>query len=202
MAAAYDLVVRPRTTLLRSTALSIAFSAAPLAVALMWVSLPPRLWALVASVVVVLALATTVVLVRLGTAFVGIGPERFDLRRVMSPNVTLDRSDVDRIVLATTYGGSVDRTTRELVALSTSGTVLFRMRSDLWDETTIARVANVFGVQITELRKPMPIRAFARRFPTGRAWHEGRRGLVAVGTIAAVFVLGVLIAETTGLLVG
>lgn len=200
--AGYDLVARPRTTLLRSTALSIAFSAAPLAVALMWVSLPPRLWAVVAFVVVVLALATTTVLVRLGTAFVGIGPQRFDLRRVVSPNVALDRSDVDRIVLATTHGGSVDRTTRELVALSASETVLFRMRSDLWDESTITRVANTFGVQITDIAKPMPIREFARRFPTGRAWYEGRRGLVAVGSIAGLFVVGVLVAETSGLLLG
>jgi hypothetical protein len=197
--AGYDLVVRPRTNLLRSTALSIVFSAVPLAVALMWVSLPVRLWAVVASVVVVLALATTVVLVRLGTAYVGVGPMRFELRRVVSTNVALDRADVDRIVLATTYGGSVDRTTRELLALSASETVLFRMRSDLWDESAIARVANAFEVQITDIRKPMSVREFARRFPTGRAWYEGRRGLVTVGAIATVFVLGVLVAETAGL---
>ena len=52
---AYELVVRPRSSLVRSTALSIVFSAVPLVVALVWVALPLRLWALVATAVVVLA---------------------------------------------------------------------------------------------------------------------------------------------------
>ena len=57
----FDTVLRPRRSLVRSTALSIAFSAVPLAVALVWVSFPFRTWAVFAGIVVAMAAAVGVV---------------------------------------------------------------------------------------------------------------------------------------------
>jgi hypothetical protein len=198
----YDLVVRPRAALLRSTALSVLFSAVPLAVALLWVSFPERLWALVATVAVVFLALTALLFVRFRAAFVGVGPRRFVLRGVLTPNVAVDRSIVDRIVLATTYGGSSDRTTRELLGLSATGEPVFRMRSVLWDDAEISRVAAMFDVQVTDLTKPMPLREFYRRYPGSRTWYERRNAMIAVGAIAVAAVALALIAETTGLLPG
>lgn len=159
----YELVVRPRSSLVRSTALSIVFSAVPLVVALVWVALPLRLWALVATAVVVLAVVVGLAFVRLRFAFVGIGADIVVVRGLVTPARALPRADVDSLVLGTTYGSSVDRTTRELVALDAVGARLFRMRADVWGDDAIDRVVEVLGVQITELRRPMPARDFARR---------------------------------------
>lgn len=196
----YELVVRPRAALLRTTALSVVFSAVPLGVALVWVALPPSLLALVATVIVALALVTGGVFVRLRIAFVGVGSERVEVRNVLRPRVVVDRRAIDRVVLATTIGSGVDRTTREFLALASDGTPLVRLRGDLWDDADIARVVGALGVQVTEIAKPMSVREFHRRFPTIHAWYEGRRGFVTVGVVAGLFVLSALVAETTGLL--
>jgi hypothetical protein len=196
----YELVVRPRAALLRSTVLSVLFSAVPLAVALLWVSFPERLWALVATVAVVLLAGIALLFVRFRSAFVGVGPRRFVLRGVLTPNIAVDRADVDRIVLATTFGGSSDRTTRELLGLSASGAPVFRMRGVLWEDAEIARVASMFDVQITDLEKPMPLRDFYRLYPSSRAWYERRNAMVVVGLVAVALVAVALLAETTGLL--
>lgn len=198
----YELVVRPRAALLRSTALSVLFSAVPLAVALLWVSFPARLWALVATVALVLLALTALLFLRFRSAFVGIGPGRLVFRGVLSPNVTVDRSEVDRIVLATTFGGSSDRTTRELLGLSAAGDHVFRMRGVMWDDAEITRVVSTLGVQVTELARPMPLREFYRMFPQSRAWYERRNAMVLVGAAAVVAVALALVAETTGLVGG
>ncbi|MCY1695964.1 hypothetical protein [Curtobacterium sp. SL109] len=166
----FDVLVRPRVALVRSTALSIVFSAVPLAVALVWVSFPLRLWALVATVVVLLAVAAGVVFVRLRSAFVGISHDGVMVRGVLSPKRSVGRSCVERVVLATTFGSSVDRTTRVLVAYGPDDRHLFRMRSDVWGDAGLDRVVDALGVQVTELTRPLPARDFARRYlPTRSA---------------------------------
>lgn len=164
----YELVLRPRSSLVRSTALSIVFSAVPLVVALVWVALPLRLWALVATAVVVLAVVAGLASVRLRFAFVGIGTDAVAVRGLATPARTFPRSEVAGLVLGTTFGSSVDRTTRELVAVDATGARLFRMRADVWGEDAIDRVVETLGVQIRELRRPMPARDFARRTLHGR----------------------------------
>lgn len=161
--ATYDVVLRPRASLVRSTALSIVFSAVPLAVALVWVSFPLRLWALLATVVVVIGVGVGVAFVRLRTAFVGIDADTVTVRGLVSPTRVLPRAQVAGLVLGTTYGSSIDRTTRELVALDAEGARLFRLRDDVWGGDALDQVVEVLGVQITELPRPMPARDFARR---------------------------------------
>jgi hypothetical protein len=195
----FELVVRPRTALLRSTALSVLFSAVPLAVALLWVSFPVRLWALVATVAIVLLALTVLLFLRFRAAFVGIGPRLLVLRGVLTRNVSVNRSEVDRIVIATTYGSSSDRTTRELLGLSATGGNVFRMRGVMWDDAEISRVVSTLGVQVTELERPMPLREFYRMFPQSRAWYERRNGMILVGVAAVAAVAVALVAETTGL---
>ncbi|ROS76267.1 hypothetical protein EDF24_1852 [Curtobacterium sp. PhB130] len=167
----YDVVLRPRAALVRSTALSIVFSAVPLAVALVWMSFPLRLWALVASVVVVIAIVVGVVFVRLRSAFVGLGPDGVTVRGVVAARRTFSREQVSSIVLATTFGSSVDRTARELVAFDADEHVLFRMRGDVWGDQGLDRVVDALGVQVTEITRPMPARDFARRYLPGRRTH-------------------------------
>ncbi|ROP60288.1 MULTISPECIES: hypothetical protein [unclassified Curtobacterium] len=167
----YDVVLRPRAALVRSTALSIVFSAVPLAVALVWMSFPLRLWALVASVVVVIAIVVGLVFVRLRSAFVGLGPDGVTVRGVVAARRTFSREQVSSIVLATTFGSSVDRTARELVAFDADEHVLFRMRGDVWGDQGLDRVVDALGVQVTEITRPMPARDFARRYLPGRRTH-------------------------------
>ncbi|MEN0102528.1 MAG: hypothetical protein AAGC90_06335, partial [Curtobacterium sp.] len=93
-AAAYDLVLRPRRSLVRSTILSVVFSAVPLAVALVWVSLPFRLWTFVATVVIALAVVVGIVFTRLATAFIGIDPIGITVRGVVTPNRRVPRERV------------------------------------------------------------------------------------------------------------
>jgi hypothetical protein len=197
--AEFDVVLRPRRSLVRSTVLSIAFSAVPLAVALVWVSLPLQLWPFVAGVVIALAVLVAVVFVRLGTAFIGIDQQGVSIRGVITRSRTVARERVHSLVLATIHGGAVDRTSRELVALDPAGGHLFRMRSDVWSDAGIDRVVDVLGVQVTEDPHPVSARAFARRYPSSRAWYEQRGAHVVVVSVAAVVVAGLLFIETVTL---
>jgi len=164
----YDVVVRPRAALVRSTALSIVFSAVPLAVALVWVSFPLQIWAVLASVVVVLGGLVGLLFIRLRSAFVGLGPDGVTVRGVLTPRSTVARDTVAGVVLATTFGSSVDRTSRELVALDAEGTRLFRMRADVWGDTGLEQIVDGLGVQVTELGRPLSTREFSRRHPAVR----------------------------------
>ncbi len=199
-ARAYDLVVRPRSALVRSTALSIVFSAVPLAVALVWVSFPFRLWALMASIVVVLAGVVGAAVVRLGTAYVGIDARSIDVRGVFTPLRRVPRDQVDRVLLVETHGASVERPVRELVAFAEDGTHLFRMRGDVWGDSGLARVVDELDVTVIEEPHPLSAREFARRWPASRAWYERSRGIVVIGLLAVLVVGGLLLVETAGLL--
>ena len=196
---AYDLVLRPRRSLLRSTILSIVFSAVPLAVALVWVSLPLQLWTFVASVVITLAVALGVVFARFGTAYVGIDHVAVAIRGVLTPNRRIDRDRVHSLVLATTHGSALDRTTRELVAFDAAGAHLFRLRTDVWEDAGIDSVIDSLGVQVTEEPRPMSAREFIRRYPTSRAWYEQRGTYLLVAGLAVLAVGGLLVLETVTL---
>ncbi|WIB76466.1 hypothetical protein DEJ28_12440 [Curtobacterium sp. MCPF17_002] len=197
---AYDVVVRPRRSLVRSTILSVVFSAVPLAVALVWVALPLRLWTFVATVVIVVAVLVGIVFVRLGTAFIGIDPAGITVRGVVTPQRRVARDRVHSVVLATTYGTAVERTTRELVAVDATGRPLFRLRADVWGDEGIDRVVEAVGARVSDDARPVPAREFARRWPASRAWYEQRAAYVVVGALAVVAVAGLLLVETVGLL--
>ncbi|WFR66683.1 hypothetical protein P9139_18425 [Curtobacterium flaccumfaciens] len=198
-ATAYDVVLRPRPSLVRSTILSVVFSAVPLAVALVWVSLPLRLWTFVATVVIALAVVVGLVFVRLGTAFIGIGPATVTVRGVVTPNRRVERDRVHSLVLATTHGSAVERTTRELVAFDEAGSHLFRLRADTWGDAGLDRVVEALGVQVTDETRPMPFREFVRRYPASRSWYEQRGSYVVVGGLAVAAVAGLLFVEAANL---
>lgn len=197
---AYDVVVRPRRSLVRSTILSVVFSAVPLAVALVWVSLPLRLWPAVASVVILSAVVVGIVFVRLRTAFVGVDPDRVTVHGVVTPNRRFGRDRVHSVVLATTYGSIVERTSRELVAFDAEGAPLFRLRADVWGDAGLDRVVDALGVGVSGDARPVSAREFARRYPASRAWYEQRAAYVVVGALAVLTVVGLLVVETTGLI--
>ncbi|MBT1546834.1 hypothetical protein [Curtobacterium aurantiacum] len=198
-AVVFDTVLRPRRSLVRSTALSIAFSAVPLAVALVWVSFPFRTWAVFAAVVVAMAAVVGVVFVRLHTAFIGIDGDGLTIRGVLTGRRRIARDRVHSLVLATTFGSSVDRTVRELVAFDRTGTHLFRLRADVWGDDGLDRVVDALGVQVVEESRPVSARTFAKRYPTSRAWYEQRSAYLLIGGLTALVVGGLLAVEFAGL---
>jgi hypothetical protein len=196
----YDTVVRPRTSLVRSTALSILFSVVPVGVAMTWMSVTPRAWAVLVVVVLVLALAVSTAAVRLRVAFVGVEGGVVTVRGVLSRERSFARAHVAELVVATTHGLSVDRTRRELVALDQGGTPLFRVRGDVWGEDGLDRVVAALELPTSEMTKPMSMREFVRRWPGSRAWYEHPRGWAALAGVAGLVVLGLQLACVTGLL--
>ncbi len=198
-ATGFDVVLRPRRSLVRSTVLSVAFSAVPLVVALVWVSLPMRLWPIVTGAVIAMAVAVGVVFVRLGTAYVGLDQQDVTVRGVVTPNRRIARDRVHRVVLATTHNGSVDRTVRELVAFDVDGAHLFRLRSDVWGNAGLDRLVDRLGVQVVEEARAMSAREFVRRYPASRAWYEQRGTFLVVGGLAVLIVGGLLVLETVTL---
>lgn len=199
-AMAYDLVLRPRRSLVRSTILSVVFSAVPLAVALVWVSLPLRFWTFVATVVIAIAVVVAVVFVRLTTAYIGIDAAGVTVRGVVTPTRRIERPDVHGLVIATTYGSAVERTTRELVALGPDGAHRFRLRADIWGDDAIDSVVESLGVQVVEEARPVTLREFVRRYPASRSWYEHRASHIVLGVLAVGAVAGLVILQTTGLL--
>ncbi|MDB6425652.1 hypothetical protein [Curtobacterium sp. 20TX0008] len=196
----HDVVLRPRRSLVRSTVLSVVCSAVPLAVALVWASLPERWWVLVAGLVVSVAVLVGVLFVRLGQAFLGIDADVVALNAVLTPNRRIARERIDRLVVTPTYGASPDRTTRELLAFDADGTHLFRLRGDVWGDDALDRVVEVLGVPVEHERRPVHVREATRRWPTSRTWYERRGGVLAVGAATACIVAGLLAVEAVGLL--
>ncbi|WIA99101.1 hypothetical protein [Curtobacterium sp. MCBA15_012] len=196
----FDVLLRPRRSLVRSTVLSIVFSAVPLAVALVWVSLPVRWWALVATLVVVLAVVVGVLFVRLRSAFLGIAADAVVLNGVVSANRRIARDRVDHVVVASTHGSPPDRTVRELLAFDVTGRHLFRMRADVWGDAALDRVVDELDVRVDREPRVVPPAEIARRWPTSRAWYERRSGALVAALAAVVLVVGLLAVETVRLL--
>jgi hypothetical protein len=196
----YDTVVRPRTNLVRSTALSILFSVVPVGVAMAWMSVTPRAWAVLVVVVLVLTVAVATAAVRLRAAFVGVEGGVVTVRGVLSRERSFTRASVVEVVIATTHCISVDRTRRELVALDEGGAPLFRVRGDVWGEDGLDRVVAALDLPTSEMTKPMSMREFVRRWPGSRAWYEQPRGWAALAGLAGLGVLGLKLACVAGLL--
>ncbi|GAA1494694.1 hypothetical protein [Curtobacterium herbarum] len=194
-----DVVIRPRAALVRSTALSIGFSAVPIAVAVVWVAVPNGPWLVVGGVVGLFTAAVLAVFLRLRSSFVALDPDRVTIRGILSARRSFFRSQVHEIVLAVTHGAAVDRTSRELVAVDAAGDPLFRMRGEVWGDDGIDRLVDVLDVRTTRLPRPMSSREFARRWPGIRAWYERPRAYVLVGGVTVLLVAGLLIAEALGL---
>lgn len=194
-----ETIVRPRAALVRSTALSIVFSAVPIAVAVVWVAVPTGLWLVVGALVLLLGAVVLALFLRLRTAFVAVHDDRVTVRGAVTGNRTFSRSGVAELVLATTHGAVAERTSRELVALDPTGEALFRVRADVWGDDGVDRLVEALDVRTTRLPKPMSMREFARRWPGLRTWYEQPVALVVVGTLAALTVGGLVVAEAAGL---
>jgi len=194
-----DVVIRPRAALVRSTALSIGFSAVPIAVAVVWVAVPNGPWLVVGAVVGLFTLAVLVAFLRLRSSFVAVDPDRVAIRGVLSARRSFARAQVHEVVLAATHGAAVDRTSRELVAFDANGETLFRMRGEVWGDDGIDRLVDTLDVRTTRLARPMSTREFTRRWPGIRAWYERPRAYVLVGGVTALAVGGLLVAEAVGL---
>ncbi|PZE59316.1 hypothetical protein DEJ24_08630 [Curtobacterium sp. MCPF17_001] len=184
---------------MRSTALSMGFSAVPIAVAVVWVAVPNGPWLVVSAVVGIFTVAVLTVFLRLRSSFVAVDPERVAIRGVLSPRRSWFRSQVHEVVLAATHGPAVDRTSRELVAFDANGDTLFRMRGEVWGDDGIDRLVDTLDVRTTQLARPMSTREFTRRWPGIRAWYEQPRAYVFVGGVTALAVGGLLVAEAVGL---
>jgi hypothetical protein len=156
------------------------------------------MWAVVATFVVLCAVFTAVIFVRLRTAFVGVGSSNVEFRGLLGGSKSVSRAMIDRVVTGSTFTNSVDRLTREFVALDIGGRPVLRLRGVLWDEAAIAQVVAALGVQSTDHAKPMPLRDFLQSYPDDRPWVERRSA--AVATILAVggIVALVLAAEVSG----
>lgn len=196
----FDVLLRPRRSLVRSTVLSVVCSAVPLAVALAWVSLPVRWWTLVVPVVLVLAVLVCALFVRLGQAYLGIDAQSVVLRAVLTPNRHVARDRLHRLVVATTYGASADRTTRELLAFDADGGHLFRMRGDVWGESALDRVLEALDLPVEHDRRPVHTRELARRWPASRTWYERRAGVLVVALLTVGIGVALLAVETVELL--
>jgi hypothetical protein len=194
-----DVVIRPRAALVRSTALSIGFSAVPIAVAVIWVAVPHGPWLVVTAVVGLFVAAVSAVFLRLRASFVAVDPDRVAIRGVLSARRSFSRSQVHELVLAATQGAVVDRTSRELVAVDVHGDALFRMRGEVWGDDGIDRLADTLDVRTTRLDRPMSARELTRRWPGIRAWYERPRAFLVVGAVTALALGGLLVAAALGL---
>ncbi|WP_146243236.1 hypothetical protein [Curtobacterium sp. MCBD17_021] len=192
-------LVRPRASLVRSTGLSIVFSALPIAVAVVWSAVPTGLWLVVAAVVLVLTAAVLVAYLRLRSSYIAVHPDRVTIRGVLSGTHTFARSRVHELVLVTRHGVSADRTSRDVVALDTAGEAMFRIRGDVWGEAGVDRLVDRLDVRTSRVAKAMSAREFQRRWPRLRAWYEQPVAMVLVGGAAVLTVGGLLVAETVGL---
>ncbi len=197
----FDVLLRPRRSLVRSTVLSVVCSAVPLAVALAWVSLPVRWWTLVVPVVLVLAVLVCALFVRLGQAYLGIDAQSVVLRAVLTPNRHVARDRLHRLVVATTYGASADRTTRELLAFDADG------RPPVPDaRRRLGRVRPRPGARgprpprRARPSSPVHTRELARRWPASRTWYERRAGVLVVALLTVGIGVALLAVETVELL--
>ncbi|PYY36063.1 hypothetical protein DEJ16_11015 [Curtobacterium sp. MCJR17_055] len=192
-------LVRPRAALVRSTGLSIGFSALPIAVAVVWSAVPTGLGAVVAAVVLLLAAVVAAAYLRLRTAFVAVHQDSVTIRGVLTGTRTVARSRVHDVLLVTRHGASAERASRDLVALDPAGEALFRVRGDVWGDDGVERLVDRFDVRTERLPGTMSAREFSRRWPRLRHWYERPAAAVLVGGAAVLTVGGLLVAETVGL---
>jgi hypothetical protein len=194
-----ETVVRPRQALVRSTAMSIVFSALPIAVAVVYVAVPTNRWLLVGMAAVLLGATVLAAFLRLRASVVAVHADRVTVRCAVTGSRTVPRSYVHEVVLVTTHGSVAERTSRELVALDLAGRALFRVRADVWGDDGVERLVDALDVRTTRLLRPMSKREFARRWPGVQTWFEQPLALVLLGGAAAATVGGLVVVETVGL---
>jgi hypothetical protein len=194
-----ETVVRPREALVRSTAMSIVFSALPIAVAVVYVAVPTGLWLGVGAAAILLGATVLAAFLRLRSSVVAVYADRVTVRCAVTGSRTVPRSDVHEVVLATTHGSVAERTSRELVALDLTGQALFRVRAVVWGDDGVERLVDALDVRTTRLLRPMSKREFVRRWPGVRTWYERPLALVLLGGVTAATVGGLVVAETVGL---
>ncbi|PZE85057.1 hypothetical protein [Curtobacterium sp. MCBD17_032] len=191
-------LVGPRAALVRSTGLSIGFSALPIAVAVVWSAVPTGLGLLVAAVVLLLAATVLAAYLRLRTAFVAVHPDSITIRGVLTGTRTFARPRVHRLLLVTRHGASTERASRDVVALDAAGEALFRIRGDVWGDDGVERLVDRLDLRTDRLDGSMSTREFARRWPRLRHWYERPAAMLLVGGAAVLAVGGLLVAETVG----
>jgi hypothetical protein len=191
-------LVRPRAALIRSTGLSIVFSALPIAVAVVWSAVPSGLGLVVAAVVVLLTAAVVAAYLRLRTSFVAVHPDHVTIRGVLSGTRTFARAGVHELLLVTRHGATAERASRDVVALDAAGEAVFRVRGDVWGDDGVTRLVERLDVRTDRLPGSMSAREFSRRWPRLRHWYERPSAAVFVGGAAVLTVGGLLVAETVG----
>jgi hypothetical protein len=192
--AGYELVVRPRASLVRTAVTSAVASLVPVLVALLLLSRPAGQLAAVLGVTGLVVVACLLAWLRFRAVFAGVTAEHLVKRPFDGRLARVDRADVQEVVVASTFRGQSTETVTQLLALSADGGCLVRLRGTFWSDDALESVAEALGVPVVHVPRPVPLGEFYRSWPTCRRWYEGRRWVTALVALGGAGVAGLLLA--------
>lgn len=167
--------VRPRTSLIRSAAVSMLVAMVPASVALYAVAIPAGRWMQVLVAQALVVAACVVVGARQLQLVTEVDDRELRGNGIATPMVRVRLDDIERVHLVRTliHGGSEE--TMQLLVTDAEGRRLFRLRGNYWPADALERVAEALPVPPSHHRDPVPIAEFWRAHPGSAYWFEDRR---------------------------
>jgi hypothetical protein len=177
-------LIHPRPELLRSGVWAVVAAGIPLFAVLYWLSVSQGGWRRVLLVNIVFAALVLLLIWRTRTAYVRVDDEAVTKSSFVRRTV-LSTAQIATVVVAETYRGGSSDTIPQLVALSTTGARLLRLRGTFWARADILTVADALGARVTVLREPLSPNEYYRLYPGVAYWYEGKRWSAIAGLLLA-----------------
>ncbi|GAA4265489.1 hypothetical protein [Frondihabitans peucedani] len=184
-----DTHVTPLPTLGRTALLSGAFSLLPVFAVVLYLARTSPAWPVVLAVEAVVAVVFVVVYIRFRLVYSRVTRTHFVKRRMLLPQVSVQRTSIDRLLLHRVYRTGSTEALTQLLGVDSLGRRVLGMNALFWSEDDIQRVVEALDVQTTVDTLPMSAAEYHRRFPVARGWYL--RWPVLIGAAAAA--LGVLV---------
>jgi hypothetical protein len=112
-------------------------------------------------------------------------------RNLIGQITTFQRSDVERLLIATVVYSKNSTPQRALYVLSPSGQALMTLNTRAWGDEAIAKIVNATGKSPEYRDAPISLREFKAEFPNAVSWAASHPNLLGGGTVIVALVLAI-----------
>ncbi|RKR73129.1 hypothetical protein [Frondihabitans australicus] len=187
----FTIYTTPLQSLGRTALVSGASSLLPVFAALLWLTVESEALPAVLSTEAAVTGAFFVVFLRYKLVFAAVTPTHLVKRRMLLPSVSIERSEIDHVVLNRVYRGSSNDSLTQMLVLDAEGRRLYGMNGLFWSKADIVRVAEALEVQVVVDDLPLSRGDYYEMFPMARGWYATRvfrlvmigAGAIAVGLL-------------------
>lgn len=176
----------------RTALVSGALSLLPVFAACLWLTAASSAWPAVALGEIVVTAVFFAVYIRFRLVYAGVTPTHLVKRRMVLGPVSVDRADVDHVVINRVYRGSSTDALPVMLVLDHAGHRLYGMNGLFWSHDDITTIAEALDVQVIEDDCPLSRGEYYEMYPMARGWYATRLFRLATVGAAGIALASVL----------